>query len=322
MAATGGTGGLGALPLAGVGAAVVVVGGAVMAWLGVFDSDDVRRIVDRESSEESTVVISPSATNPVITEGLSLQPDPDASDPADTSVTSDTASDPASDPASDQLAEQASDVAVTQIQPGGETQDDQPPAPVATPQVAAPLGQAADSQSAENTAAAEANADTGAAVIATPEAEAPSVAPSPAVVPVSPVEPAVTDQQVAAADPTAAPATGDLAQVKTDDTNASVEPADTQTAQAQDALQNAQGLDAPSAAEPRVAEPAVAKPAPETTVVEAPVLEAPRLDLVRVDPTGQTVIAGRAAQGVQVSILLDGEFWKRSTFSPAAILSL
>ncbi len=316
MAATGGTGGLGALPLAGVGAAVVVVGGAVMVWLGVFDSDDVRRIVDRASSEESTVVISPSATNPVITEGLSLQPDPVASELADTSVTSD----PASISASDQLAEQAGDVAVTQIQPQGEIEDDQP-AQVATPQVAEPGAQAVASLPGENTAAAEVNADTSAAVIATPEAEAPSGSPSPAVVPVSPAETVVTDQQVAAADPTAAPATGDLAQLKTDDTNASVEPADTQTAKAQDALQNAQGLEAPNVAEPSVAEPGVAAQAPETTVVAAPVvaapvLEAPSLDLVRVDPTGQTVIAGRAAQGVQVSILLDGEVLEKVDVQP------
>jgi nucleoid-associated protein YgaU len=285
MAATGGSGGPGALPLAGVGAAVVVVGGAVMAWLGVFDSDDMRRIVDRESAEESSVVISPSATNPVITEGLSLQPDPDASDP-DSRATSDTTS--------DQLAEQASDVVATQIQPQDkipdETQVEQPPAPLATAQLAEPVGAEADTLPAQDSAAAEVNADSGTAVIATPEADTPeaggpSVAPAPAVVPVSPVETAGSDQP------------GADAPVKTDDTIASAEPADTQTDQAQDVLQDAQG----------VAEPGVAAQAPETTGPEAPVLEAPKLDLVRVDPTGQTVIAGRAAQGVQVSILLDGE---------------
>lgn len=280
MAATGGTGGLGALPLAGVGAAVVVVGGAVMAWLGVFDSDDVRRIVDRASSEENSVVISPSAKSPVITEGLSLQPDP---------VASDAASDPASVSASDQVADQAGDVVAAQSEPQGE----QPPAQVqqTTPQVAAPVAPQTEPLPEGNATAAEASEDSGAVVSATGEAE---VNPVPAPSELAPVPPAktagpdeqATDAQLAAAEEPGSSGTGDLAQVKTETANGSVEAADTRIAQGYE------------------------------TVPEAPGLEAPRLDLVRVDPTGQTVIAGRAAQGVQVSILLDGEVLEKVDVQP------
>ncbi|MCB4455520.1 LysM peptidoglycan-binding domain-containing protein [Leisingera sp. McT4-56] len=54
---------------------------------------------------------------------------------------------------------------------------------------------------------------------------------------------------------------------------------------------------------------AAAEPQPEA---EAPkedifVLQAPELDLVRVDSDGAAVIAGRAQEGVQITVLLDGE---------------
>lgn len=289
MAATGGTGGLGALPLAGVGAAVVVVGGAVMAWLGVFDSDDVRRIVDRATTEESEVVISPSAGSPVITEGLSLQSDTvdNVSNGVSSSVSgSDVAGDISSGAASDPEEDQARDVVAPQI------------------------------QSEESTAASEAS---GTVVSTTEVAEGNPISPSAGVVPVSPAETAqigVTDErgsdaQVALTEEpdtsetgssetgsseTGSPETGEMALAKTEAANGSVETADTQTAQAQE-----QVVEAPAVVEPEL---------------KAPALEAPRLDLVRIDPTGQAVIAGRAAQGVQVSILLDGEVLEKVDVQP------
>ncbi|KIC19680.1 LysM peptidoglycan-binding domain-containing protein [Leisingera sp. ANG-DT] len=48
------------------------------------------------------------------------------------------------------------------------------------------------------------------------------------------------------------------------------------------------------------------QPAPETSKEDVFVLQAPELDLVRVDSDGAAVIAGRAQEGVQVSVLLDG----------------
>lgn len=52
-----------------------------------------------------------------------------------------------------------------------------------------------------------------------------------------------------------------------------------------------------------------ARPEPETEAAKEDifVLQAPELDLVRVDSDGAAVIAGRAQEGVQISVLLDGE---------------
>ncbi|WP_263620405.1 LysM peptidoglycan-binding domain-containing protein [Salipiger thiooxidans] len=65
----------------------------------------------------------------------------------------------------------------------------------------------------------------------------------------------------------------------------------------------------PDAAQP-VAEaapdaPAASDPGPGTGAVAAPA--APRFDLVRTDPSGQTLVAGSAAPGAEISVLLDGE---------------
>ncbi|MBY6004418.1 LysM peptidoglycan-binding domain-containing protein [Salipiger bermudensis] len=60
------------------------------------------------------------------------------------------------------------------------------------------------------------------------------------------------------------------------------------------------------------AEPAESAATPDEAVADAPA-EAPaepappRFDLVRADPGGQTLVAGSAAPGAQVSVLLDGE---------------
>ncbi|MEQ3669766.1 MAG: LysM peptidoglycan-binding domain-containing protein [Pseudophaeobacter sp.] len=74
MAGTGVTGGLSSLALGGTVATVVVVGGATMAWLGVFDTSQGTRATRDDGSK--TVAISPSATPPVVIEGLSQKPDP------------------------------------------------------------------------------------------------------------------------------------------------------------------------------------------------------------------------------------------------------
>jgi nucleoid-associated protein YgaU len=74
MAGTGVTGGLSSLALGGTVATVVVVGGATMAWLGVFDTSEGTRATRDDGSK--TVAISPSATPPVVIEGLSQKPDP------------------------------------------------------------------------------------------------------------------------------------------------------------------------------------------------------------------------------------------------------
>ncbi|WP_375699759.1 LysM peptidoglycan-binding domain-containing protein [Pseudophaeobacter sp. TrK17] len=73
MAGTGVTGGLSSLALGGTVATVVVVGGATMAWLGVFDTSQGTRATRDDGSK--TVAISPSATPPVVIEGLSQKPD-------------------------------------------------------------------------------------------------------------------------------------------------------------------------------------------------------------------------------------------------------
>lgn len=74
MAGTGVTGGLSSLALGVTVATVVVVGGATMAWLGVFDTSEGTRATRDDGSK--TVAISPSATPPVVIEGMSQEPDP------------------------------------------------------------------------------------------------------------------------------------------------------------------------------------------------------------------------------------------------------
>ncbi|NSY36788.1 LysM peptidoglycan-binding domain-containing protein [Leisingera sp. ANG59] len=69
-----------------------------------------------------------------------------------------------------------------------------------------------------------------------------------------------------------------------------------------------QGTELAALAEPSVAAPK-GQPEPETQTRKDDVfvLQAPELDLVRVDSEGAAVIAGRAQEGVRVSVLLDGE---------------
>ena len=74
MAGTGVAGGLSGMALGGAVATVVVVGGATMAWLCVFDgneSDPATR-----DAVSNTIAISPSANPPVVIQGVSQEPDP------------------------------------------------------------------------------------------------------------------------------------------------------------------------------------------------------------------------------------------------------
>ncbi len=74
MAGTGVAGGLSGLALGGAVATVVVVGGATMAWLGVFDGNESDPATRDEVS--NTIAISPSANPPVVIQGVSQEPDP------------------------------------------------------------------------------------------------------------------------------------------------------------------------------------------------------------------------------------------------------
>ncbi|MCD9147607.1 LysM peptidoglycan-binding domain-containing protein [Pseudophaeobacter flagellatus] len=77
MAETGVTGGLSASALGGIAATVVVLGGAAILWLGVFDpttEDDLA--AEQGIPAGQPVTISPSAQPPAVIKGLSQQPDP------------------------------------------------------------------------------------------------------------------------------------------------------------------------------------------------------------------------------------------------------
>ncbi|MEP4038451.1 LysM peptidoglycan-binding domain-containing protein [Pseudophaeobacter sp.] len=74
MAGTGVAGGLSGLALGGAVATVVVVGGATMAWLGVFDGNESDPATRDEVS--NTIAISPSANPPKVIQGVSQEPDP------------------------------------------------------------------------------------------------------------------------------------------------------------------------------------------------------------------------------------------------------
>ncbi|MFY0311370.1 LysM peptidoglycan-binding domain-containing protein [Leisingera sp. D0M16] len=65
--------------------------------------------------------------------------------------------------------------------------------------------------------------------------------------------------------------------------------------------------DAVAEAEPAAEAEAVEPDSTEESKEDIFVLQAPELDLVRVDRDGAAVIAGRAQEGVRVSVLLDGE---------------
>ncbi|MEO1976708.1 LysM peptidoglycan-binding domain-containing protein [Salipiger profundus] len=136
--------------------------------------------------------------------------------------------------------------------------------------------------------------------------------------------PAVTSpEQAPEAAPAVASSTGEPAPVTTDADPAGRQAAPSETAKAQADHAMASNADAPSAglSLSRVAPDAPVATrtpdAPETRDVpetadadrpEAPAAapDAPSFDLVRADPSGQTLVAGSAPPGAQVSVLLDG----------------
>ncbi|MEP2717709.1 MAG: hypothetical protein ABJP42_14405, partial [Pseudophaeobacter sp.] len=87
MAETGATGGLSALTLGGIATTVVVIGGAVAVWLGVFDDKGDGSGGTGTDQGGNSIAISPSANPPVIIEGVTQQSDPVATEEgADTPV--------------------------------------------------------------------------------------------------------------------------------------------------------------------------------------------------------------------------------------------
>lgn len=243
MAETGGTGGLSTAALGGIGATVVVIGGAVMVWLGVFDGQDDPVATRSAEQSQAEIAISPSASQPAVTSGVSPQ--------QDATEGQETAEAPAS-PATEQTEEV--------------TQEDSTSDP-----------------SAETIAQEEAG-----------EAETAALAPE------ANSETAGVDTQPEAAETASSDPSADSPEVSTN----GVEGAGTDNEATPPAIASDEG-EGQAAPQTAVAETAESQGngAEDAQVL----LEAPKLDLVRVDATGETVIAGRAIEGMRVAILLDGE---------------
>ncbi|MGR3623783.1 LysM peptidoglycan-binding domain-containing protein [Pseudophaeobacter sp.] len=240
MAETGGTSGLSTLALGGIGATVVVIGGAVMVWLGVFGDTETDRNAKARDPAGAEIAISPSNNDPSVVEGVSLQPDPSAEEPQAEAAT----------------AEQGENAQAEVVEV--ETDPSEP-------------AQAEDSQ-AETSQAESVQAD-----------------------------------GVQAVQPTAVPATGsDVEQTAVAEGEGAGE-SETETAVASisEASDSVEGGSEATGETLANSESQDSETQPSLT--EATLLAAPKLDLVRVDPTGETIIAGRAAEGIQVAILLDGE---------------
>lgn len=240
MAETGGTSGLSTLALGGIGATVVVIGGAVMVWLGVFGDTETDRNAKARDPAGAEIAISPSNSDPSIVEGVSLQPDLPAEEPEAEAAT----------------AEQGENAQAEVVEV--ETDPSEP-------------AQAEDSQ-AETSQVESVQAD-----------------------------------GVQAVQPTAVPATGsDVEQTTVAEGEGSGE-SETETAAASisEASDSVEG--GSEVAGETLANSESQDSETQPSLTEATLLAAPKLDLVRVDPTGETIIAGRAAEGIQVAILLDGE---------------
>lgn len=222
MAGTGETGGLSGLALGGAVAAVVVIGGATMAWLGLFSGDDAAPVPRDEAA--NAVAISPSAQSPEVTEGVSQQPDPVEPERGEDEA------EPVEQASSEAPATQASAV----VEAETATEED-----VATPdQEVETAAEAIETEPTQDSTAEEPDA------VETEEDEEEAVA----LATQAPVEQPTEDNSITTQQPVA------------------------------DSAADAETL-----------------------------FEAPLLDLVRVGPTGETVIAGRAAEGVLIEILLDGD---------------
>lgn len=255
MTETTGSGGLSALALGGIGATVVVVGGAVMVWLGVFEAGTDRVLSSGQTAE---VTITPSTENPGSVEGTSLQSDQDAAtDVRPAPVVSDTGvASSAQKPTSGTNAVQENADAVSQRAVTPDTSDEA---------AGTQIGGTNDGDAASD--AVTVSSDPAVSAAATNDAV---VEHDPATIETLPGAVTSDGSLQAEANQTAAAATPD------------------QDQDADDLSLRADSSD-------------------ESAIGETGILAPPQLDLVRVDPTGETVIAGRAFAGTQVSVLLDGE---------------
>ncbi len=238
MAGTGETGGLSGLALGGAVAAVVVVGGATMAWLGLFNGGG-NAPVPRDEAANS-VAISPSATPPVVIEGVSQQPDPVEATPT---------------------ALEAEAVA---------------PAP--SPEIAS---QEMDQVETAETSQEEVRADN--------EADAPAAA---------------------GAENTASAGGTETAETAENDSTDNATSLDTDASVAKGAA--AEGTDV----SPQDSSVVGQTSAGLEDGAEVALFDAPLLDLVRVGPSGETVIAGRATEGLLLEILVDGEVVEQAEVQP------
>ena len=65
--------------------------------------------------------------------------------------------------------------------------------------------------------------------------------------------------------------------------------------------------------EPAAQTPAAQTPARQSMEAQRPQNPlTPTFDIVRVEPNGDLVVAGRAGQGAQIALLLDGQVWDRA----------
>ncbi len=242
MAGTGETGGLSGLALGGAVAAVVVVGGATMAWLGLFNGGG-NAPVPRDEAANS-VAISPSATPPVVIEGVSQQPDPVVAAPTALEVEA-VAPEPSSEPSPETGSQEMDQVEAAETSQEEVRADNEADAPAAAgAENAASAGGTETAETAENDSTDSATSlDTDASVAQGAAAEATDI---------SPQDSSAVGQ-----------------------TSADLEDG-----------------------------------------AEVALFDAPLLDLVRVGPSGETVIAGRATEGLLVEILVDGEVVEQAEVQP------
>ncbi len=275
MAGTGVTGGLSGLALGGAVATVVVIGGATMAWLGVFDgSED-----DRTTREgpANTVAISPSANPPVVIEGVSQQPDPVVAD-------------------SEVVKTEPVPVQIEPPEQSGQptSASDEPAIPDTTTQAAAPDPAGGSAVAVSETAEATDLASSAGETL-TKETDLTETAQAEG-------ETAEAETETATASAVQEPAEADATGGGPDNGAA-----ETGNPGQSAAAQIAEDAEAGSPTQDARAPEALAQEETEAeTGAEVPLFEAPLLDLVRVGPTGETVIAGRATAGVLVEVLLDG----------------
>ncbi|WP_171021738.1 LysM peptidoglycan-binding domain-containing protein [Parasedimentitalea maritima] len=290
MAATAGSGGLGALAIGGIATVAVVIGGVVLMQMGVFKNDPAA--VDQVETVEEAVVTVPDtdvSSSPIVaTEpaNSNAQAGVETQVEAEPSV-AETTSQPV-ETVEDQTPE-VSDDAVA-----GMSDDVEPDlAETVSPQPGTPSAEVADESSVSDTPAEVGEVSTADATEGVSQ---------------QPVE-SETEPKTETAIPPAD-------ETEVSDTAEATNPQETPVEQTEQA-------EAVSQQEPETA-------IPEAVEEPAFVLIAPELDLVRFDADGAGVIAGRAQAGVQVSVLLDdnvldqfqvqkgGEFVSFTSIEPSA----